>query len=31
MKKTTTLFQSAAVSIALYRRFLEQKKMAPKK
>jgi hypothetical protein len=31
MKKTTTLFQSAAVSVALYRRFLEQKKTAPKK
>ena len=31
MKKTKTLFQSAAVSVALYRRFLEQKKTAPKK
>jgi hypothetical protein len=31
MKKTTTLFQSAAVSVALYRRFIEQKKTAPKK
>jgi hypothetical protein len=31
MKKTTTLFQSGAVSVAIYRRFLEQKKTAPKK
>jgi hypothetical protein len=31
MKKTTTLFQSAAVSVALYRRFLEQKKTSLKK
>jgi|GEM_PF-4062476 len=31
MKKTTTLYQDAAVSIALYRRFLKQEKTAPKK
>jgi hypothetical protein len=31
MKKTKTLYQDAAVSVALYRRFLEQKKTTAKK
>jgi hypothetical protein len=30
MKKITTLYQNAAVSVALYRRFLEQKKQPRK-